>query len=501
MLRGPATRVTVVALLVAGVGLAVADIGVGTANPWRELGRLADGLVSPRLLPLSTLAEAVLATVAFAVLGVAIGAVAGFFMAVGFAYRAIRAIAAVLRSVHELFWALMFMQPLGPSPAAGILAIAIPYAGIFAKVYAEILEEGDRRPLAVLPRGTGSFSAFLFARLPDRWAEIRAYTSYRFECGLRSSAVLGFIGLPTLGFHLESHFRQGFYGEAAGLLYVLIGLIVSLRLWARPWLLAPLAIAGLILVPGGEPVVWANVVRFVAHDIVPQPLRGADLSAIATWEAFGAWLQTLLAAQAIPGVVATVVVSVLALVLTGAIGLALFPLLAKRFFGPVGRSAGHVGLVTGRSIPEYVFAYVFLLLLGPSMLPAVLALALHNGAIVATLVGRHVDRVELRWDAPRGINLYAYEMVPRLYGQFLAFLFYRFEIIVRETAILGVLGVHTLGFYIDSAISELRIDRALVLLVVTAALNLAIDALSRRIRAYARSEAPLSTVAAATGRA
>ena len=57
---------------------------------------------------------------------------------------------------------------------------------------------------------------------------------------------------------------------------------------------------------------------------------------------------------------------------------------------------------------------------------------------------------------------------------------------MRETAILGILGIATLGFYIDNAFADLRFDRALFLIVITAFLNLGIDALSRRIRKYLR---------------
>ncbi|MFC7663830.1 GTP-binding protein [Methylorubrum suomiense] len=135
-----------------------------------------------------------------------------------------------------------------------------------------------------------------------------------------------------------------------------------------------------------------------------------------------------------------------------------------------------------RSTPEYMLAYVALLLLGPSMLPAILALSIHNAGIVGFLLGRHADDLAYRPDAPRGLNLYAYETVPRLYGQFLAYLLYRWEIILRESAILGMLGVATLGFYIDAAISELRLDVAVVLIAATALMTMAIDALSRALR-------------------
>ena len=120
------------------------------------------------------------------------------------------------------------------------------------------------------------------------------------------------------------------------------------------------------------------------------------------------------------------------------------------------------------------------------MLPAVVALALHNGAIIGHLIGRYTNDLPLRIDASKGVNLYSYEIVPAVYGQFLAFLFYRWEIIMRETAILGILGIASLGFYVDSAIQDIRLDRAMFLIFITALLNIGVDALSRFIRARIR---------------
>ena len=171
---------------------------------------------------------------------------------------------------------------------------------------------------------------------------------------------------------------------------------------------------------------------------------------------------------------------------TGILTLLFFPLISPKFFGRFGRSAGHLFLVVIRSTPEYILAYILLQLWGPSMLPAIVALALHNGGIIGHLIGRYTETMPLRPDAAKGMNLYAYEILPRVYPQFLAFLFYRWEVILRETAILGILGIHTLGFYIDSAFADIRYDRALLLIAVTAILNIGVDALSRAIRARLR---------------
>src|SRR5690554_7542320 len=107
---------------------------------------------------------------------------------------------------------------------------------------------------------------------------------------------------------------------------------------------------------------------------------------------------------------------------------------------------------------------MLLALWGASMRPAVVALALPHGGIIGHLVGRQTNTLQLRPDAPTGFTRYSWELVPRVYRSFLAFLFYRWEIIMRETAILGILGIYTLGFYVDSAIQNIRFDRAMVLI-------------------------------------
>ena len=342
-------------------------------------------------------------TVAFAVVGVGIGATAGFLLAIVFPrFAAVRVSAMVLRSIHELFWALLLIQVFGLGPATGVLAIAIPYAGIFAKVFAEMIEEADLTAERVLPNGTSVISAFAFARLPELAERFKTYTLYRLECGLRSTLVLGFVGLPTVGFHLEGYFKQGKYAEAAALLGVFYVLIGTRRLWARPATVPLLIVGSLLVLPeaigGGSTL--ANLARFLFHDIVPAPLRSGDVTSLATWGAFAAWLNPIIWNKIVPGAWQTFVLAQISLVGMGILALVLFPLVSRRFAGPIGQPAGRVLLVIVRSTPEYMLAYVLLQLMGPSMLPAIIALAVHNGAIVGYLMGRHADTLDHRPDAP-----------------------------------------------------------------------------------------------------
>ncbi len=484
--RSRAVKTSLLFIFIALVCVLFSDIAITTLHPWQEMKRLAAGLLSPDFSDVSNIAHALMQTLAFAFLGVSIGAVFGFVLALVFDYRLVHMSCAILRSVHELFWALIFLQFFGLHPLTGVLAIAIPFAAICAKVYAEILEEADRSAYNALPAGCGVISGFFYTRLPLVWEHFKNYTQYRLECGLRTSTILGFIGLPTLGFYLEVFFKQGLYSQAAALLFTFYILIATMRWWLRPRLIPVYLIASIyLLLPDAVAIDWVNVKRFFSEDIIPYPVRMAEDSFTAM-QGLLVWLHDLFWTQAFDGIIQTLILTQIALVLSGMLALILFPLITSHFQGFVGQKLGHGFLVVLRSTPEYLLAYIFLQLWGPSMLPAVIALMLHNGAIIGHLCGRYANAIVLPDNPVKGVNLFAWEIVPRIYPQFLAFLFYRWEIIFRETAILGMLGIYTLGFYVDSAFEEIRFDRAMVLIAITALINIGIDSLSRRIRRYLR---------------
>ena len=471
-------RVAAGFLIAALAVLPFADLGLAGHDPWAALARMGAAALHPDFGRIDDIFRATGLTVAFALAGVALGGVAGVALAPLYHLRGVRALAIALRSVHELFWALILMQGIGLGPMTGVLALAIPYAGIFAKVFSELLDEADPRPAAALPP-LDALTRFAWTRAPLALRPVWSYWLYRFECGLRASAVLGFVGLPTLGYQLDSFFRLGDYSAASAILIVYVALIASIRVWMRPrlvplWIVA--AFAGLATVttpPMGDGAIWRAL-----HDMVPAPLRAGD------WGGLGPWLGKRLAEEVMPGLWATLIVGQIALALTGLIAFAAFGLVVRQVAGRAGQMAADLVLILLRSFPEVMLAYLFLQVFGPSMLPAILALGLHNGAIIAHLMGREAAGLALglRPDAPRGLTLWGWELVPRIFGPFLAFCLYRWEVILRDSAVMGLLGVATLGFYVDSALEELRLDRALVLLIGCGLMTAAVDQLSRRLR-------------------
>jgi len=140
--------------------------------------------------------------------------------------HAIRWLLIVLRSIPELVWALVFVRVVGLGPTAGVLAIALTYAGMLGKVYGEILESGEPHATQTLLRnGSGRLQAFLYALLPANAAELTSYTVYRWECAIRSSVVLGFVGAGGLGQQLDNSMKMFNGGEVASMLLVFMGLV------------------------------------------------------------------------------------------------------------------------------------------------------------------------------------------------------------------------------------------------------------------------------------
>ena len=151
-----------------------------------------------------------------------------------FCYSIGRIVITFFRSVHELLWAVLFLAAFGLTESGAALAIAIPYAGIFAKVFSDMIDECPTDSSnALRESGASTLQSFLFGRLPRALPDMAAYSMYRFECAVRSSAVLGFFGIPTLGFYVSASFENLYYRKVWTYLYVLFVLLLILDIWSN----------------------------------------------------------------------------------------------------------------------------------------------------------------------------------------------------------------------------------------------------------------------------
>ncbi len=148
-----------------------------------------------------------------------------------------RALLVVLRSVPELVFALLFVRVVGLGPTAGVLAIALSYSGMLAKVYAEIIESAEGGAAeALLRNGAGRMQAFFYGALPGCSTELVSYTVYRWECAIRGSVIMGMVGAGGLGQQLDISMKMLAGAEVATILILFIGLVAladALSAWLR----------------------------------------------------------------------------------------------------------------------------------------------------------------------------------------------------------------------------------------------------------------------------
>jgi phosphonate transport system permease protein len=140
----------------------------------------------------------------------------------------VRQLLVLLRSVPELVWALLLVRIIGLGPTAGVLAIALTYCGMLGKVYAEILESSESDAgNALLANGSSRLGALLYGALPQAASELVSYTVYRWECAIRGSVVMGFVGAGGLGQRMDESMKMFAGGEVCSMLLVFVLLVAA----------------------------------------------------------------------------------------------------------------------------------------------------------------------------------------------------------------------------------------------------------------------------------
>jgi phosphonate transport system permease protein len=214
-----------------------------------------------------------------------------------------------------------------------------------------------------------------------------------------------------------------------------------------------------------------NVQRF-AEEMRPFPLQHKPWNSAVALR----WSAELMEDRGTRAATQTLAISLVAISLAGLVGLALSFPAARTFARPdawsrgspaarrisragwaVGYAATRAVLVALRAMPEYVWAFLLLAAFGPTAWVAVLALALHNAGTLGRLGAETIENAEPRvFETLRGggatrSQIVAYGLWPQLLPRFLLFYFYRWETCIREAAVLGMLGIASLGFWIDDA--------------------------------------------------
>ena len=135
----------------------------------------------------------------------------------------VRRLCEVCRTVPGLVFALMFVIAFGLGPMAGVLAVAIHTLGALGKLFAEVVENIDMKPVeGISSTGATWHVAMRFGALPQTISNFVSYALLRFEINVREAAVLGFVGAGGIGQDLFEAIRKFYYSDVSAILMMIL---------------------------------------------------------------------------------------------------------------------------------------------------------------------------------------------------------------------------------------------------------------------------------------
>lgn len=457
--------------------------------------------------------------------------------------QGLRTVLVVPRAIHEMLWGLFFINLWGLDPLTAIAAITIPYSAIVAKVFGDILDDTPRQPFQAIRQSGGQpFNALLYGLLPLASKNLLSYSFYRFECSLRSAATLGLIGVGGLGHEIFLSLQSLRYEQVWTFIYTLVvlngvidwgsarcrqrlGCQTRIDLHLNPASSAQQAHSvQLPITISGQSTSLSNVLPFslgmggcLSLMVWSWSYIGPDLSnliAPQTWRngqqlVAGLWPLSI-SPQTWPHLLGlslqTLNMSLLAIIGAGIGGMVLSFGTAANFFLPGGlflrknaslTKQGLSRLLVGvarlllllcRSLPAPIWALIILFIVFPGMLPGAIALGIHNLGILGRLmaeVNENLDQkplLALQAQGSPSSSVFLYGVLPMTLPRFLAYSCYRWEIGMRETVIVGLVGAGGLGRLLSEQLSSFDGPAVVWTLGCFVWLSLSVDWFSHQLR-------------------
>ncbi|WP_104082243.1 phosphonate ABC transporter, permease protein PhnE [Cryobacterium sp. Y11] len=452
-----------------------------------------------------TLAIVVIATVLAVVLSLPISIFAAANTTSGPVMRGVaRTIIVVCRAVPDLIFAIVLFRIFGLGAFPGILALGLHSIGMIGKLYADAIEQLDGGPAEAVRSAGGSRLQWITSTvIPQVMPQLIATALHRFDINLRTSVLLGYVGLGGLGLELANALRTMQYQRGMALALIILLLCIAVEMLSgaiRATLLGRVPTdrrgllgfidriaAGWVTAPmgGSEPQRTRHGSMRVAPQWDSERIRrfaGVALTiavvALATVYAdmdFSTLFDDLLALPQVLGMFLPpspqdlLGILVEAMFVTIQIGLAA-TLLGLVLAVPIGIFAARnvapsVGvsnlfrtiIVIIRGLPELILAIVFIVITGLGPVPGTLALAIGSVGLLGKLIADSLEETDVRvQDAVRatgatGSQVFFAATLWQTAPQLIAHVLYQLDVNIRSATLLGIVGAGGIGYYLINA--------------------------------------------------
>jgi len=480
-------------------------------------GRILTGFLQPDFVSrwpdiqtgiLETVVMAVVATVLGVMLSVPIALGASRNLAPVPIYLICRGIVALTRSVHEVIVALVFVVMVGFGPLAGVLTLAFTTIGFLAKLLAEAIEAIDPSPVeAIWATGAAWFQVVNYALMPQVMPRLIGLTVYRLDINLRESAVIGIVGAGGIGATLNTAIDRYDYATAGAIVLLIIALVLLMEWssgWVRHQILAPPASPSSLAGPQWRRnrrqavttglgwlagvaiglVCWQIISDRTQWNFVKDaPTQVANLLSRAfppDWgylpQIWGPLWDTLNIATL--GTLSSVVIAIP------------IAFLAAQNTTPHlwVRQLMLLIIVGSRSVNSLIWAMLLVAILGPGLLAGVIAIGLRSVGFVGKLCYEAIEEINpetveaITATGANPLQILTYGILPQVLPIGLGVAIFRWDINIRESTVLGLVGAGGIGLQLNSAIAVLRWSQVSVILTAIILLVLVSEWISAQVR-------------------
>ncbi|WP_408016178.1 phosphonate ABC transporter, permease protein PhnE [Rhodococcus artemisiae] len=534
-----AAALVMLALVVAGawsvdsLGINLATIAKSLDNAVAFIQRMFPLDFPPMVetvgLVFETLAIVFLATFLSVVLSVPVALAAANSTARGsLSQGAARTLIVLARAVPDLVLAIVFLRMFGLGATAGILAMGIHSVGMVGKLYADAIEELDDGPRESIESAGGSRGQQIFSAIPQvLLPQIAATALHRFDINLRTSVLLGYVGVGGIGLAIADALRTLDYRRGMALALLVLILCIAVELLSGAIRAAIMRRSGGAVVGGtwsdrlfnrgatglsGDlrltpPWTAARVRRFVSGGVIlvllVASLWRVDVSSGSLWDGVLALPDTLglflppstggalgsLVEQLLVTIQIALAATFIGAVLAIPIGiLAANNVVANRAV----RSFFRMLIVVVRGIPELILAIIFVVVSGLGAVAGTLALAVGAVGLLSKLVADSLEETDtdvqdaLRTAGASEIQVFFGATLRQSAPAFIAHTMYLLDSNIRSATLLGVVGAGGIGFLLLNASRVNQFDVVTTVLILMVAVVLAVEALSMWLRTVVR---------------
>ena len=368
-----------------------------------------------------------------------------------FFYNIIKFFLTIIRSIHEVVWGLVLMQIYGINFSIGIIAICIPYIAVNAKVFAEQLETIDYKSFEYINQiNAPKFSSLLTLIWNPIINTFKNFGLYRLECSIRSTVILGLFGIGGIGTNIFLSFQTLNFRElwtylwSLAILIILSGLIFkkikfnNININLSIFLITVFLITILFTFSYFLYLIFNNFENFNSINSLFK-----SSSYLALFDFLKLILDTI----------------ILSLLSTG-IAISLPPLVIGIFNNNPSKILIRIFAFLLRLIPTPVILLALLTFNNPSLSLAALTLGLHNAGITSKLLFTNLESQDKKnYIAMKSLGIskktsWLLGLFSQQAKSYLSYCAYRSDIIIRETAIVGVIGSVGLGWQLQESLSS-----------------------------------------------